>query len=555
MNGFSSRYITGLDMFNYMGILSTEGNLTNEEIYRLQTIREAWNFYEGFHWEGIDDTESAQVTFNYCQTFVNKYVAFEFGKGFSIKTATSLDKVGVTINDTKIDTEIDDNFDGIIDPDELQNSLDNPKVVEKTLLDFLNDVWIDNKKDLLSVEIGQTKSITGEAWVKVGFDDPEEMDIEEWKELDPFDEYPNGRIRLTVIPTQYVYPTYDQHDKDLIKELLIMYPIDVTERKNTILPWTRNTTRQVLYKEVWNRSEIIVYHGKEEVDRMDNPYGIIPFEQVKNFPVAGRSHGKGDLDDVIPLNVELNSKKSDISEIIDYHAAPITVVYGSKIGNLEKGANKVWGGLPKDAKVSNLELQSDLGASSNYTESLKKSMCEIGNVPESVLGGASAISNTSGVALQYINLPLIERTRVKRLCTADSLARINKMIIFIALKEKLIEKPSNVTMTEFLYTEVTLPDTLPKDELMELNKIQLEMNLGLEDRNGAMERLGKQDIVNRLAQIDIDRSKFPEVYGLTKTVSGPEGLKSSVNSGMLNGQTPIEQVRTELTGQNGGSGV
>lgn len=38
-------------------------------------------------------------------------------------------------------------------------------------------------------------------------------------------------------------------------------------------------------------------------------------------------------------------------------------------------------------------------------------MCEIGGVPETVLGGAQAISNTSGVALQYINLPLIEKTR------------------------------------------------------------------------------------------------------------------------------------------------
>ena len=27
---------------------------------------------------------------------------------------------------------------------------------------------------------------------------------------------------------------------------------------------------------------------------------------------------------------------------------------GSKIGNLEKGANKVWGGLPKDSKEDNL---------------------------------------------------------------------------------------------------------------------------------------------------------------------------------------------------------
>ena len=28
-----------------------------------------------------------------------------------------------------------------------------------------------------------------------------------------------------------------------------------------------------------------------------------------------------------------------------------------------------------------------------------------------------------------------------------------------------------------------------------------------------------------------------------------------INSGMTNGQTPLEQVRTEITGQNGGGSV
>ena len=59
-----------------IGRLSSSGNLTNEEVQRLERIVEAWNFYEGYHWEGIDDEDSPQVTFNYCRPFVNKFVAF-----------------------------------------------------------------------------------------------------------------------------------------------------------------------------------------------------------------------------------------------------------------------------------------------------------------------------------------------------------------------------------------------------------------------------------------------------------------------------------------------
>lgn len=549
MNTFKHRYNTGLEETLNIGGLVSQGDLTNQETLRLERIKEAWNFYEGYHWEGIDDLDSPQVTFNYCRPFVNKFVAFEFGKGFTIKTPMALDNKGVTVGDTKIDVSVkDDNGDGVVSPEELENTPE--KLVEKTVNDFLNSVWDTNNRDELCVEIGQTKSITGEAWVKVSFESPEDLD-------DPFEEYPNGKLRLTCIPTQFVFPTFNPHDKDRLDSLLIMYPIE--KRVETGLLFKRSSTTTVIYKELWTKDEIVVYEDKEETDRMENPYGIIPFVQIKNFPIAGRTYGMGDLDDVIPLNVELNTKRSDISEIIDYHSAPITCVFGAKIGNLEKGANKVWGGLPKDAKVANLELQGDLGASTNYADSLKTAMCEIGGVPETVLGGANAISNTSGVALQYMNLPLIERTRVKRLCTKTGFETVNKMILHIAILEGLIEKPENISKKDFLYNEVTLPDTLPKDELLELQKLESEMKLGLECRHGALERMGREDIPNKLNEIDKEREEHPELFNpMLQTVWYQNQLQQQtpqVNSGMTNGQTPIEQVRIETTGQNGGGAV
>ena len=539
IENFRHLYSSGVDDSLHISQIANEGHLTNEELLRLQRIKESWNFYEGYHWEGIENTDTSQVTFNYCRPFVNKFVAFEFGKGFIIKTPTSMDEVGVTINDTKIDTNLDRNSDGTISEEE-RNSIE---IVEKTEFDYLTQVWNNNNRDTLCVEIGQTKSITGEAWVKVQYQSPEELD-------DPFEEYLDGKIKLSVVPTQYVYPTFDQHDRDRLESLLIMYPI--RKQKEVGLLIRRSSESTIMYKEVWTKDEIVVYEGKEEVDRMENPYGLIPFVQIKNFPIAGRPYGVGDLDDIIPLNIELNTKRSDISEIIDYHSAPITLVYGAKIGNLEKGANKVWGGLPKDSKVENLGMQGDLVASTQYTSEIKTSMCEIGGVPETVLGGASAISNTSGVALQYMNLPLIERTKIKRQCTSAGLKLVNKMILHISLIEGLIELPPNISKKDFLDNEVILPDTLPKDDLIELQKIETEMKLGLECRHGAMERTGKDNIQSKIAEIDKERSEHPEIFN--PALQAP-WYQNQLNSGVTNGQTSIEQVRKEVTGQNGGGTV
>ena len=542
IENFRHRYSDGFEDTLNVGQLISEGNLTNEETLFLKRVKEAWNFYEGYHWEGIDDLDSPQVTFNYCRPFVNKFVSFEFGKGIKINTPVEIENIGVTVNDPKIDINLDKDGNGNIDDVELTEEY---TVTEKTLGDYLTQVWDNNNRDILLTEIGQTKSITGEAWVKVQFE--EQGDIE-----DVFEEYPDGRIRLSCIPTQFVFPRFHNHDKDRLVSLLIMYPIRTEQETGLLFKRVSETT--IVYKEFWTKDEIIVYHGKTEVDRMDNPYGFIPFVQIKNFPIAGRTRGQGDLDDIIPLNIELNTKKSDVSEVIDYHSAPITLVYGAKIGNLEKGANKVWGGLPKDAKVENLGLQGDLMASSNYIADTKTAMCEIAGIPETVLGGASAISNTSGVALQYINLPLIERTRVKRSCSATGLERVNKMIIYISMQEGLIQKPENISMKDFLRNTVSLPDTLPKDELVELQKIQQEMTLALECRHGAMERMGKDNVAKKLAEIDRERAEHPEIFNPMLQQMWYQNEMGMTNAGgMMNGQTTIETLRKETMGQNGGT--
>ena len=103
----------------------------------------------------------------------------------------------------------------------------------------------------------------------------------------------------------------------------------------------------------------------------------------------------------------------------------------------------MWGGLPKDAKVENLTMNTDLAASNTYVADIKKSIHEVGCVPENALGDIGAISNTSGVALQIMNMPLVERTNVKRTYSGIALQKVNKLIIFMGIFHKLIQKPTD----------------------------------------------------------------------------------------------------------------
>lgn len=500
------------DFFN-TSLVGLQGELDNKQVERLRRIKQAWNFYEGYHWEEMPEQDTPELTVNYCRAFVDKFVSFELGKLFSISTSKKMEGKKIT-------------KDG------------------RTVFEYLEDVWEDNNQCIFTAELGQMKSITGDAWVQVRYFDPSELD-------DPFNEYPDGCIKLLLMPTSVVFPEYDPHNKGVLTKVTIMYTYEKVI-KTPILGKTRK--EQTLYKQIWTKDECAIIDGKSEPEVFPNRYNAIPFVQIKNLVIAGRNEGRGDLEDLIPLNTEYNMKESNVSEIIDYHAAPVTVVYGAKIGNLEKGANKMWGGLSKEARVENLELKSDLSASSHFISGLKLAMCEVGGIPETVLGGAQAISNTSGVALQYINLPLIEKTRLKRASTEDGLERLNKLILLVSIFEGLISKPDDVQTRDFFWNEVKLPDTLPKDMLLELQQIQQEMKMGLESRRNAMKRIGKENIEELIQEIDEDIKNNPCIYGhIDPNDSSHAPQEQDINSGMLNGQTTIEQVRTEITGKNGGT--
>lgn len=497
---------------NNTTIMLLDSFVSPEDRDRLISIREYWDFYEGYHWEGIEDFDKPQITKNYCRPFVDKFVAFEFGLGFIVKSLYDI------------------------------NQEDQP------VTEFLNSVWNDNNRHKLGIELGQVKSITGDGWLSVKYEDPTEL-------VDPFDEYNKGRIRITVLPTEIVFPEYDQHDKDKLIKLTLAYPIAKEDERGFL---RKVKFKQVLYRQVWTNDYIEEYHGNDLLTRRINPYKVIPFVHIPNTPIVGRSEGMSDLADLISLNTELNLKTSDISEILDYYSAPVTVVYGARVSSLEKGAGNMWGGLPKDARIQNLELESDLDASVNYINDLKTAMHEVGRVPEGALGGSQSISNTSGVALHFVNLPLIEKTRIKRLSTTEGLIKVNKLILLLGVYHNMIEKPADTT--DFYKTDVDFPDTLPKDELILLQQLQMEMQLGIESRRGAMKKLGKEDIETTLLQADEDRKQMQEEQmniqiqqmALQQSMFQQRNNQEtgSLNSGLTNGSTPQEETRKEINGEN-----
>ncbi len=445
--------------------------LSEDDRVRIRDYQNYWNFYNGYHWEQvIDDDDKTETTTNWCARFVDKYVASEFNSGFLFKF------------DSK---------------------------VEEKVLPFLNEVWDDNDGSDLMSKVGQAKSITGDAFVHIYFEPPD-------KDKDPFGMYPKGRIRLFNIPPNLVFPKYKDgynDNFDALESVTIMYQ----EEQQGFA----GRTKQKIVRYVYTNDTITQYENDEKVLEIPNKYGIIPIVPFRNLPLVGSMFGQSDLKNLTLLNAEYNLKNSDISQTLDYNSAPTTIVQGAKPHNLEKGANRVWC-VPKEAKVYNLELKGDLVASTTYIDRVRDNIYNIGSMPKLAIGGETAPSNLSGLALQIAFMPLTDLISQKRIQSSKSISYINKIILKIGLVEKLIKMTSGVKPFKFFSNTIWWGEVLPKDRAIELEQIQQELKAGLTDRQDAMTRLYKDNVTELVHRIDEDIKQHPQFYSI-QPLSMPAG--------------------------------
>lgn len=430
----------------YQLVTSTEF----EHSTRLQKYREYMRFYQGKHWDHTRDVNEPFVTMNYCRRFVDAQVNFLMKGGFS-----------VTIPD---------------DPATPAKEDDDREFVRL----MLERTWDRNRRGLVGFEMAQMGSITGDVFVRVS-----------WEDSDPI-ELPYARV--DVLPSQYVFPSFGgPHgvDRKRVNSVLVLFP----KFKNGDTSSTNRfgdipSHNVVWYGERWYADRVIEYdpyHGEKE---RPNPLGEIPIIHIPNYPVAGEFYGRSDLSDLINLQREYNEKATDISDVINYHGSPVTIVKGAKLTQLERGANRMWG-LPENASVENLSLNGELSASMEYLKTIKKSMHEIGGVPEIAL--TSNLNNReTGASVSMRYMPMLEARQVKVQTYGTGVRLINRLIMKItALANPEFGRAfDKLNQANKYRNEVVFPSPLPRDESIELDRATKRLDLGLSSKRVEMQKMG-----------------------------------------------------------------
>jgi hypothetical protein len=451
---------------------------------RLNRYANNWAWFLGHHWAYRREIGEPQLVFNWVRAFSDFLVNFSFGKGVGFSS---------------------------------------PEATQAIVPYLLKEVWeVHNNKHAVINEIGQQGSVSGDVFAKVAYEPPY---------VDAAGLPHEGRIRILPLNPAFCFPEWHPHDRTRMIRFKLKYKFWGT---------AVDGTRQVMtYVELITEDTIEEYINDEMIDRRPNELGEIPIAYTQNYAVSSSPWGLSDIQEIIPLNREYNEKATEISDIINYHVAPVTVITGAKASNLEKGPRKIWAIGSDKAKVQNLELETNFTGPLGYMELLKQAMHEMTGVPATALGTLQPISNTSGVALALQYQPLMLRHERKKTQYVPFFQNVNRLIIktaFLYQPELTIynpylssyqirpdQMPQLDPASEVSYrTSVDWTSPMPMDTLIKINEIQAKMAMNLESRRGALRDLGEQFPDQKLREI------FEEVMEDTKEQGALDLIRSQM---------------------------
>lgn len=244
--------------------------------------------------------------------------------------------------------------------------------------------------------------------------------------------------------------------------------------------------RRVTVVEDWTAEHYrIELDGQVAIDAA-NPYGWIPYVVYPNIARPHEFWGASDLEDLIDVCRELNSRMTTISRILQVSGYPITVlenVSGSEGVRPEPGA--IWE-LPEDSKAYLLDM---LGGAVtlhiDYVNLLYRQLHDLSETPRTAFGDSGR--SLSGVALEVEIQPLVQKVMRKRRVWDAVYRRRNALVL------DLLERFGGLPLGGLRATRAIWGEVLPSDREGIVRAETQLVSSGIHSRKQSMAALGDAD--------------------------------------------------------------
>lgn len=350
---------------------------------------------------------------------------------------------------------------------EIQFDLEAGKKTEEE--QWLKKVWKRNRKMTLLHNLGVNGGIYGHCFVRIVLPDQ-----------------PDGIPRLIVVDPMEVNVRWNPDDIEQIEWYHITFKGINREGKPV---QKRHQIRRLDTGqwEIIEEERLSVTHGGTVITEWNElsqeiwPYSFPPLFHCQNLSAPNEFWGMSDLEeDVLEICEAINFIVSNTRKIIRYHGHPKTIGVGFKKQSIEVDTDETIILPNVDAKLWNLEMITNLGSSMEYLKHLERILFLNARVPEVSLGNLDGIGAISGIALQLLYQPLLDKNETKRRLYGEMLELLNAALLVIGGFRQSVDDVD---------IHVIWPEALPRDMMEERHATGIDMERGLISKENASERL------------------------------------------------------------------
>ena len=374
--------------------------------------------------------------------------------------------------------------------------------------EYLDEVWRVNKKDILLLKWALHGAVFGTAYLKIV---PDKLDNPLTGALDLFP-------RLVPLYPDIVRMTTASDDVDDV----IQYRIEWTDPQDS---------REIVYREDTDKQDNDTWivensekHGSAQWQVVSStvwPYPFAPIVHNQNLPSLNKVYGQDEISDAVNTQNKYNFTMSNTGKIIKHHAHPRTIFKGigkSQIEMLDDSVDSAIILNNPDADAANLELQSDLVSSREFSKDLKQNMATImREIDMSAI--EQNIGNITNFGLRILYTDAIDKNNTKRMLYGEALEQVNRILLVLAGFEGEQSDPGEIKWGDALVTNI----------LEEIQADQQALSMGIVDKQSVAERSIYKDRYG-MDWDDMQERNAPKQTGDPLNAPDAENRASSENS-------------------------
>ncbi len=229
--------------------------------------------------------------------------------------------------------------------------------------------------------------------------------------------------------------------------------------------------------ERWTADELRITHDGRMVERMANPLGRLPVVHIQNLPQPFFYEGLSEVEPLIPLQDELNTRLSDRANRVTLQS--FKMYLGKGLENfLERpvGPGQMWMTDNPDAQIQCFGGDGPNPSEDAHIAEIREAMDKTSAVTPVAAGLLrNKVGNlTSENALRITMMGLLARTQKKRITYGQGIARLCELILHTLDAAGVLP-----TTPEQRRVNLHWPSPMPEDTTQRLTDAELKLRLGV----------------------------------------------------------------------------